>query len=55
MPYHAWRLLNRPLLAFAIVLNVLPQLPIGITINGARAWVELGPVRFQPSELLKFA
>ena len=55
MPYHAWRLLNRPLLAFAIVLNVLPRFPIGITINGARAWVELGPVRFQPSELLKFA
>ncbi|NBR92049.1 MAG: cell division protein FtsW [Actinobacteria bacterium] len=47
MPYHAWRLLNRPLLAFAIVLNVLPRFPIGITINGARAWVELGPVRFR--------
>ncbi|MFZ9704647.1 MAG: putative lipid II flippase FtsW [Ilumatobacteraceae bacterium] len=55
MPYHTWRMLNRPLLAFAIILNVLPHSPLGITINGAKAWVEVGPVRFQPSELLKFA
>ena len=55
MPYHSWRALNRPLLVFAIVLNLLPQTPLGITINGAKAWVELGWVRFQPSELLKFA
>ncbi len=47
MPYHTWRMLNRPLLAFAIILNLLPHSPLGITINGAKAWVEVGPVRFR--------
>jgi cell division protein FtsW (lipid II flippase) len=38
----------------AIVLLVLPQLPvIGERINGARLWVHLGPLRFQPGELAK--
>ncbi len=34
---------------------VLPFSPLGVTINGARAWAEIGPVRFQPSEILKVA
>jgi cell division protein FtsW len=55
MPYRVWQRLHRPLLAFVIVLNVLPFTSLGITVNGARAWAEIGPVRFQPSELLKFA
>jgi len=36
-------------------LNALPFTPLGLSVNGARAWVEMGPIRFQPSELLKFA
>ena len=38
----------------AIVLLVLPVLPvIGLTVNGARLWVDIGPLRFQPGELAK--
>jgi cell division protein FtsW len=55
MPYRVWQRLHRPLLAVVFVLNLLPFSSLGITVNGARAWAEIGPVRFQPSELLKFA
>jgi cell division protein FtsW (lipid II flippase) len=38
----------------AVCLLMLPALPvIGRTVNGARLWVELGPVRFQPGEFAK--
>jgi cell division protein FtsW (lipid II flippase) len=37
-----------------IVLLMLPMVPaIGRTINGARLWVEVGPLGFQPAELGK--
>jgi cell division protein FtsW (lipid II flippase) len=39
-----------------IGLLLLPLLPgIGLTINGARLWIEAGPVNFQPGELAKIA
>ena len=38
----------------SLVLLALPALPgIGQTINGARLWVKLGPLQFQPGELAK--
>ena len=55
MPYHQWHRHSRHLLWFAYGLMALPFTSIGITINGARAWAELGPIRFQPSEFLKVA
>ena len=55
MPYRAWQRLNKPILFVVLGLNALPFTPLGISVNGARAWVEMGPIRFQPSELLKFA
>src|SRR6185369_796581 len=37
-----------------IALLVLPALPvIGARINGARLWVKIGPLQFQPGELAK--
>jgi cell division protein FtsW (lipid II flippase) len=38
----------------AIALLLLPILPlIGLTVNGARLWVHVGSLRFQPGELAK--
>ena len=40
----------------AIVLLMLPAAPIvGKTVNGARLWVDVGPVQFQPGEFAKLA
>lgn len=55
MPYRVWQRLHRPMLVVVVVLNALPFSGLGVTVNGAHAWVAMGPVRFQPSELLKFA
>src|SRR5205823_2085018 len=38
----------------AIALLVLPILPVlGLTVNGARLWIHVGALRFQPGELAK--
>jgi cell division protein FtsW (lipid II flippase) len=38
----------------AVVMLILPMLPIiGKQINGARIWINLGPVSFQPGEVAK--
>jgi cell division protein FtsW (lipid II flippase) len=38
----------------SIALLLLPAVPgIGKTVNGARLWVDLGPVQFQPGEFAK--
>jgi cell division protein FtsW (lipid II flippase) len=44
------------LLAFAaVVLIALTFTPLGYEVNGARLWVDLGPVGFQPSEFARIA
>jgi cell division protein FtsW (lipid II flippase) len=41
-------------LLIGLVLLVLPFVPgIGRSINGARIWVQLGPINFQPGEVTK--
>jgi cell division protein FtsW (lipid II flippase) len=38
----------------AVLLLALPAMPVvGRTVNGARLWVEVGPLGFQPGELAK--
>ena len=54
--YKWWRKLAMPILIIAIALMVLVFLPqFGITIKGARRWVDFGFITLQPSEFLKLA
>lgn len=57
--YYIWRRLAWPLLLATLVLLLITVLPGTETIaperNGARRWIELGPGRFQPSELARLA
>ena len=44
------------LLGGAIFLCLLAMLPgFGVEVNGSRAWLALGPIQIQPSELMKVA
>jgi len=57
--YYRWRSWAWPLLLVTIVLLLLPLLPftrdIAPSLNGARRWVDVGPLNFQPSELARLA
>ncbi|MEQ1703122.1 MAG: putative lipid II flippase FtsW [Ilumatobacteraceae bacterium] len=56
IPTRRWRRLTLPALAVCAGLMVLPFVPgIGDSVNGANAWVAIGPFNFQPSEFLKLA
>ena len=45
-----------PVLALCSAAMVLPMVPgAGVTINGAQAWIMVGPFSVQPSEFLKLA
>lgn len=53
-PYHNWQRLAMPF--YAVVLIFLSLLFfIGHPIRGSIRWIDLGPFRFQPSELVKIA
>ena len=57
--YHLWQKFAWPILLFTILMLLIPVLPftrsISPVVNGARRWVNLGPVRLQPSELARLA
>lgn len=54
LPLQWWRKRVVGLLIVTAVLMVLPLLPtLGRSLMGARRWITIGPVSFQPSELLK--
>lgn len=56
IPYRFWRKLSVPLFFIGILLLVLVLVPgIGTSAYGAARWILLGPVSFQPSELMKLA
>ena len=57
LDYYRWRQLAWPLLTVVLILLLIPLLPftleIAPRINGARRWIDLGPINFQPSELAR--
>ena len=55
IPLQTWEKLARPLFLLSIVLLALVLVPhVGKVVYGARRWISLGPLSFQPSELAKF-
>ncbi|WP_432562789.1 putative lipid II flippase FtsW [Kineococcus sp. SYSU DK003] len=56
VPAVAWQRLAVPALLATAFLQLLVFVPgIGVTVNGNRSWIELGPLRGQPSEAGKIA
>lgn len=54
IPYAFYRRVAMPLFWGTVGLLGL-VLFAGVTVNGSRRWLDLGPLNFQPSELAKFA
>ena len=56
LPPGAYRKLAYPALALAVFAMIGVLIPgIGVTINGAHRWIQLGPFTLQPSEFAKLA
>ena len=57
LDYYRWRQLAWPLLLVTIGFLLIPLLPFTLAIapevNGARRWLDLGPINFQPSEVAR--
>src|SRR5437764_3450149 len=49
------RLIKLLLLGSFVLLLVVLVPGLGVQVNGARRWFALGPIQFQPSELMKLA
>ena len=56
MQYRIWRRLALPFLLLSFVLLALIFVPqLGFTAGGATRWLRLGPINFQPAEILKLS
>jgi cell division protein FtsW len=55
LPHRVLRLLAWPALLVSVVLLALTQTSMGVTVNGNKNWLALGPIQIQPAELAKLA
>lgn len=53
--YHILAFFITPLYGLAAVTMFLVKSPLGVTANGARRWLAIGPIQFQPAEIAKIA
>lgn len=54
--YHLWRKFAIPILILSIFLLIMIYFPgFARQVRGAKRWISIGPMSFQPSELAKFA
>jgi cell division protein FtsW len=57
LDYYRWRQLAWPLLLVTVIFLLIPLLPftrsIAPLVNGARRWIDAGPINFQPSEVAR--
>ncbi|MBC7463294.1 MAG: putative lipid II flippase FtsW [Actinobacteria bacterium] len=55
LPLRVWTSLARVALVGSIVLLIILQIPgMGVSVNGNKNWISIGPAIFQPSEFVKF-
>lgn len=53
--YRKWRRFAKIALSGSFFLLILVLIPgIGVVVNDARRWIQIGPINFQPSEVAKF-
>ena len=53
--YSFWKKISPYIFIGGIIITLLVFSPLGFSHGGARRWVSLGFISFQPAELLKFA
>lgn len=51
--YRWWKKFDKFIYAMALLSVILVKTPLGIERNGAKRWVGVGPIQFQPAELVK--
>jgi len=53
--YSFWKKMSPYIFIIGIIITLLVFSPLGFSHGGARRWISLGFISFQPAELLKFA